>query len=260
MLSPEHSLPAPLTSSVHLSLVAHPQMDLRYKWSHVQIEVDLRVAVQELDIARMRELAKKIKDTPHHEHIMATLICEYASVKDITRCAHVLKYIATHASPMLQFWMAMAHQEPDMLRWIGQHDDLARYIFLPMPCPNREWCMENKADRDQPGPAFKAWWSEQRASLRQAVADHLRVEWLRRFTAQPKLYYLLDSPTPEQAVFVALRPEAIWDFATLGKTYPDVQSVFGITAALYEGVAVRKQMAAYFANTNVAIESYALTL
>lgn len=257
MLSPEHSLPAPLTSSVHLSLVAHPHMQLRYTWGHVQNDVELRAAVQDHDIARMREFAKKNKDVSHYEHTVATLICEYASSKDTVRCGHVLKYIATHASPMLDFWMAMSRNDPGMLRWIGQHDDLARYIFLPMPCPNREWCMEHNADRKEPGPAFKAWWSEQLPALRQGVSDHLRVEWVRRFTAQPKLYYLLDDPSAEQATFVATRPESIWDFSTLSKTYPDVQSVFDITHALYEGVAARKQMAAYFAqNGHAAADSY----
>lgn len=257
MLSPEHSLPAPLTSSVHLSLVAYPQMESRYKWGRVQNDVELHAAVQDHDIARMREFAKKSKELSHYEHIVATLICEYASGKDAVRCAHVLKYIATHASPMLDFWMAMSKHDPDMLRWIGQHDDLARYIYLPMPCPNREWCMEHSVDREQPGGAFKAWWSTQHSVLRQGVTDHLRVEWKRRFIAQTKLYYLLDDPTPEQAAFVATRPEPVWDFSTLSKAYPDIQSVHSITHSLYEGVAARKQMAAYFAQSEPSrVESY----
>lgn len=257
MLSPEHSLPSPLTSSVHLSLEANPKMDFHYMWSTVQTDVELRVAVQENDVPRMRELAKKIKETAHHEHTVATLICEYANRRDMVRCGYVLKYIATHASPMLQFWMAMSHQNPEALRWIGQHDDLARYIFLPMPCPNREWCISNNVDRSNPGPAFKAWWSSQRPALYQAVSDHLRAEWLRRFTAQPKLYYLLNTPTVEQAVFVATRPEPVWDFETLSIGFPDVQSVFNITHALYESVAARKQMVEYFAQRANAIpESY----
>ena len=259
MLSPEHSLPAPLTSSVHLSLVIDPNMQSNYKWNNIQTDGELRAAIQEQDIARMRELAKKMKETSHFEHTVATLIFEYASNKDEVRCGHVLKYVAPYATPMLQFWMAMSHKNPDMLRWIGQHDDLARSIFLPMPCPNREWCLEHKVDRSNPGPAFKEWWRKQRPELSQAVSDHLRVEWLRRFTAQPKLYYLLDSPTVAQAVFVATRPEAIWDFKTLATEYLDIQSVFNVTHALYEGVAARKQMASYFAQLdNVPSESYSI--
>ena len=64
----------------------------------------------------------------------------------------------------------------------------------------------------------------------------------------------------EQAVFVACRPEAIWDFPVLSKQYPDIESVYNITHALYEGTAARKQMMEYFAKAGAPIESYDLTL
>lgn len=250
MLSKERQLPSPLTSSVHLSLDANQEVKVRYPWTGMRLESELRAAVHEKDVAQMRRLAEKFSRERHYEHAVATLIHEYAEKKDTERCALVLKHVATHATPMLEFWIAMSFQEAPMLRWIGQHDDLARYIFLPMPCPNREWCIQHKVDRNNPGPPFFQWWSQHNDALRQGVDDHLRVEWLRRFTAQPKLYYLLREPTREQAVFVATRPEAIWDMPVLAKYYTDIASVHGVTHSLYEGIAARKKMGEYFTQSN----------
>lgn len=259
MISPAHSLASPVTSSAYFSLVPNHRLDSRYEWGTVKTDAQLKLAVEEYDVPRMLVLAKKFRHELHSEYAVATLICEYANNQDALRCANVLKYVAPYASPMIQFWMAMSTNDPAMLRWIGQHDELARYIFLPMPCPNRDWCLEYKVDRENPGPAFKAWWGAQNPDIRQGVADHLRVEWKRRFIAQPKLYYLLDAPTLEQAVFVATRPETIWDFPVLATGYPDVQSVLNITQALYKGAAIGKQMSTYFAqNSDDASESYSI--
>ena len=108
---------------------------------------------------------------------------------------------------------------------------------------------------------FRQWWSQYREPLRRAVDDHLRVEWLRRFTAQPKLYHLLDQPTREQAVFVATRPEAIWDMPVLAVHYPDIESVYNVTHSLYQGVAARQQMAQYLSMGHGRIaESYELPI
>lgn len=261
MLSKERQLPSPLTSSVHLSLDANHELKVRYRWIGMKLESELRAAVHDSDVARMRKLAAKFATENHYEHTVATLIYEYAERKDAERCALILKHVATHATPMLDFWTAMSLQEASMLRWIGQHDDLARYIFLPMPCPNREWCIEHKVDRNNPGPPFFQWWSQYNDALRQGVYDHLRVEWLRRFTAQPKLYYLLREPTRAQAVFVATRPEAIWDMSVLAKYYPDITSVYGVTHSLYEGVNARKKMMEYFTQNNgTKLDSYDLPI
>lgn len=261
MLSKEHQLPAPLTSSVHLSFAEGAREKSHVtQWNNIKMEVDLRLAVANEDVATMRHLALKLKTNAGYENTVGTLIYEYAHKQDAARCALVLKHVAPHASPMREFWLSLVHEHPSMLAWMGQHDDIARYIFLPMPCPTREWCIENNVDRKNPKPAFQAWWAERSDVLRQAVADHLRVEWARRFVAQPKLYYLLPHPTVEQAVFVACRPEAIWDFPVLAERYPDIESVYNVTHALCEGVAARKQMVEYFANAGTPIEVYELTL
>lgn len=260
MLSKEHQLPAPLTSSVHLSLESHPNQRHNFPWTKIKSEASLRAALTNNDTEQMRSLALRSAQDPHFEHIVASLLYESAIQKNVPACAAVLKYIAPHASPMLSFWMTMASEDAPMLAWVGQHDELARYIFLPMPCPNRDWCLEHKANRDDPGPQFRTWWRQFKEPLRQAVADHLRVEWQRRFTAQPKLYHLLDTPSREQAVFVATRPEAIWDMPVLAKHYPDIQEIYTVTHTLYDGIAARQQMMAYFSKNNCPIETYDLPL
>ncbi len=261
MLSKDHQLPAPLTSSVHLSFAEGTREKTHVaQWNNIKMEADLRLAIGNEDVPSMRGLAEKLKTNANYENTVGTLIYEYAHKKDAVRCALVLKHVAPHASPMRAFWLSLVHEDPNMLAWIGLHDELARYIFLPMPCPTREWCIDNNVDRKNPKPAFQEWWAQRSDVLRQAVADHLRVEWARRFIAQPKLYYLLQTPTVEQAVFVACRPEAIWDFPVLSKQYPDIESVYNITHALYEGTAARKQMMEYFAKAGAPIESYDLTL
>ena len=258
MLSKEKQLPAPSTSSVHLSLEADPKKHSSYAWFNVQMEHDLRAAIEDRDIPTMRRLALKLKDAAAYEHLVTSLIYEYATARDAVRSAEILKHIAPHASPMLSFWTAMSFHDTAMLQWIGQYDDLARYIFLPMPCPNNEWCTMHDVDRKNPGSSFRQWWGQYRQSLRQGVEDHLRVEWQRRFTSQPKLYYLLAKPSIEQAIFVATRPEPIWDIPVLVEHYPDIQSVFDVTHALYSGVAARQQMVRYFGKGHAQCDTYHL--
>lgn len=226
----------------------------------MKLGASLRAAVESNDTAKMRKLAAQLASNVKFEGLVADLIYETATKRNAVSCAAVLKYIAPHASPMLPFWMSMASEDAPMLAWIGQHDELARYIFLPMPCPNRDWCIEHSVNRNDPGPAFRMWWQQFKESLRQAVADHLRVEWQRRFTAQPKLYYLLENPSREQAVFVATRPEAIWDMPLLAKYYPDIQEVYEIIHTLYTGIAARQQMMQYFSKYDVPVEIYELPM
>lgn len=257
MLSKERQLPAPHTSSAYFNLQGEPKR--HHSLANVQMEVHLRAAIEDNDIPRVRHFAEKWKHDKQFEHVIQTLIYGYALQQDAEHCAVVLKHAAIHATPMLPFWMALASEASELLRWIGENDELARYIYLPMPCPNREWCLDHNVDRQNPGPAFRQWWSLQKDAVRQGVEDHLRVEWQRRFIGQPKLYYLLEHPTVEQAVFVATHPQPIWDMPVLATRYPDIEFVLNLSQSLYEGVALRKQMIEFFSkHDGLPPESYSI--
>lgn len=256
MLSTEN-LPAPLTSSVFLSL--NGNLLEKKQLGSILLETKLRLAVEERNVPEIRRFAKVFSSYAQYEHATATLVYEYGIKRDAEKCALVLKHVACYSSPMLSFWTALTQQEPELLAWMGEHDNIARYFFLPMPCPNRDWCIEHYVDKNNPGLAFRQWWSSFPQPWRNAINDHLRVEWRRRLIGQPKIYYLISSPSKEQAVFAATRPEGVWDFPLLSQYFPGVELVHTITNQMCDSITSRKQMIQYFEQFDTPlVESYIL--
>lgn len=155
---------------------------------------------------------------------MGSAVLALAREENATACGLLLSSI-TRARLMMDFWMTLVQHEPATLRWMGQHDAIACHFFLPMPCPNREWTLEYNANRDDPVPEFRRWWAAFPAPWQNAIVDHLRVEWRRRFIGQSKLYWLLDNPTLEQTTYVSTLPQPVYDFPRLEQVVPNAFAV-----------------------------------
>ena len=130
-----------------------------------------------------------------------------------------------------------------------------------MPCPNREWVLENHANREDPIPHFVQWWQHFPTAWRTAIVDHLRVEWQRRFIGQPKLYWLLDKPTLEQAEYVSTLPQPVYDWPLLEQIIPNAPGVIRMLQELQPNPkALRAEWIATLAQRNQKPESYVLPI
>lgn len=255
--SPRHTLPPALTAT-HITMM--------YQSGQYTVELPTEVAPSEIVVLaqeqRLLELTPKVEALhrlPQGDALLGSAILKLAVQQDAPALAVLLQATANTQNTMLAFWMALVQHDPNTLAWMGRHDDVARHFFLPMPCPNREWILENHANREDPIPHFVRWWRHFPTAWRTAIVDHLRVEWHRRFVGQSKLYWLLDKPTLEQAEYVSTLPQPVYDWPLLEQIIPNAFTVVRMLQELQPNPkALRAEWIATLAQRHQPQEMYTL--
>ena len=254
--SPRHALPPALTAT-HIAMM--------YQRGYYAVELptenaplDIVALAKERNVAKLATKVEALHRLPNGDALLGSAILHLAAQHNVPALVVLL---ANTQNTMLEFWMALVQHDPDTLAWMGRYDDIARHFFLPMPCPNREWVLENHANREDPIPHFVQWWQHFPAAWRTAIVDHLRVEWQRRFIGQPKLYWLLDKPTLEQAEYVSTLPQPVYDWPLLEQIIPNAPVVIRMLQDLQPNPkALRAEWIATLAQRNQKPESYVLPI
>ena len=163
-----------------------------------------------------------------------SLLLRYAAQRDELKCACILNHLFQAQTYDVPFWHALIEKDPDTLAWMGQHDSIAMHFQILLPIINDEWCIAEKVDIANPGPAYRLWWAQYPEAWQNAVQDHLRVSWQNKMLDDVVLYHLLENPTKEQAVFAATHQYSIWDQPTLSKYFPDLDQTMFLYQDIYE--------------------------
>ena len=240
MYSTKHSL-APAVTDPYITLMYQAGSE-RFKLSTEEAPKELLDVIETQPGPVLERYLLNRYHLVKSESDIAAAVYHYAKKRDIKNCQAVLDQTAGRKL-MMELWMALLNDAPEELAWIGQHDSLAKHIYVPMPCPTRDWMLSNNIETKNLISYFKEWWANFNPAWKRAIQDHMRVEWRRRLIGQSKLYWVLDSPTPEQTLFVASLPQAVNDWERLEKIVPNARQLWKIVSSV--GYDTKEQRAAW---------------